>query len=347
MFESARLKLTAWYLLIIMLISMLFSVAIYDIATREIHSIINRIQYEQYREQNNGFSGRQGRSIPFTIKELQAVKDRIKLQLFFINAVIFFTAGGAGYFLAGRTLRPIKAMIDEQNQFISSASHELRTPIATMRAEMEGSLLEKNIADKDARKLITSNLEELGELQNLTNNLLQLAQVHNVKAEKFQEDVSITECVASALKKVKSLAKRKNITIDKEITDAIVTGDRNSMKEVFVILLDNAIKYSPPQSEIHITSEMAKNVVTINVIDNGIGIAKKDLLHIFERFYRADKSRNEEGYGLGLSIARKMVETHNGSITVQSKINKPARNALHSNAGGGTTFSVTLPLKTS
>ncbi len=117
--------------------------------------------------------------------------------------------------------------------------------------------------------------------------------------------------------------------------DAVITGDRNSMKEVFVILLDNAIKYSPPQSEIHITTEMAKNAVTINVIDNGIGIAKKDLLHIFERFYRADKSRNEEGYGLGLSIARKMVETHNGSIAVQSKINK------------GTTFSVTLPLKTS
>lgn len=160
MFESARLKLTAWYLLIIMLISMLFSAAIYNIATREIQFVIHRMQYEQYRQQKEGFPGRSGPQIQFTIEELEAVKDRLKYQLFFINAVIFFTAGGAGYFLAGRTLRPIKSMIDEQNQFISSASHELRTPIATMRAEMEGSLLEKNIADKDARKLINTGVTQ-------------------------------------------------------------------------------------------------------------------------------------------------------------------------------------------
>lgn len=332
MFESARLKLTAWYLLIIMLISGFFSMAFYQAATQEIQIIMDKIQYEQQRQDTEFPEYSRGyRLPPFSLEDLQAVKDRIKFNLILLNGFIFIVAGGAGYFLAGRTLRPIKLMIDEQNQFISSASHELRTPIATMRAEMEGSLLEKNISDREARHLINSNLEELSTLQELTNSLLRLAHVHNVKAEKYAEVLSMDTVLKTALKKIAPLAKKKDITIDIESVDAKIIGDKRSLIEVFVILLDNAVKYGPEKSHISVRSTTEKGMIVVHVEDNGIGINKKDLLRVFERFYRADKARNKDGYGLGLSIAKKIVETHDGTISVKSKLKK------------GTTFTVQLP----
>jgi signal transduction histidine kinase len=332
MFESARLKLTAWYLLIIMLISGFFSMAFYQAATQEIQIIMRKIEHEQHKQQYGHPDYPRRYSLPpFSLEDLQAVKDRIKFNLIFLNGFIFIVSGAAGYFLAGRTLRPIKLMIDEQNQFISSASHELRTPISTMRAEMEGSLLEKNISDREARHLINSNLEELSTLQDLTNSLLRLAHVHNVKAEKYAEVLSIADILHAAKKKITPLAKKKNIVIDIDSADAEIIGDKRSLIEVFVILLDNAIKYGPDKSQVTVKTVIEKGAIIVHVIDNGIGINKKDLQHIFERFYRADKSRNKDGYGLGLSIAKKIIETHGGTITVQSKMKK------------GTTFTVQLP----
>lgn len=338
MFESARLKLTAWYLLIITLISILFSVAFYHASTREIERLINRLEFRQE------FPGRPVPDRPFifenpnlpSLGELEQSKRQLMLILLVINSGVIAVAGVAGYFLAGRTLRPIKEMIDEQHQFISNASHELRTPIATLRAEMEGSLLEKHISDKQARTLISSNLEELGTLQGLSNNLLQLAQVDNVGLEKSMQDLSILEVIKAAERKVKLLANKKQITLKTQSKEYLVIGDKASLIEALVILLDNAIKYSPAKTTIIISTIENSRTITIKVIDQGIGISEKDLPHIFERFYRADASRSKtEGYGLGLSIAKKIIEGHQGTISVQSKEKQ------------GTTFSVTLPRATS
>jgi two-component system, OmpR family, sensor histidine kinase CiaH len=335
MFESARLKLTAWYLIIIMLISIFFSMAFYQVATREIQAIIDRIEHTQRQLEEYPEPFRPRFVTPFSLEDLQAVKDRIKLNLILVNGFIFIAAGGLGYFLAGRTLKPIKLMVEEQNQFISNASHELRTPIATMRAEMEGNLLERKISDKRARDLISSNLEELTTLQNLTNNLLQLAHVHNSTSQKYTEVLSLDEIIKAALKKVDRLAKQKEISLTSDLGKYKVIGDKHGLTEVFVILLDNAIKYSPENSQVTVSTKRSKTGVAISVTDNGSGIDKEDLPHIFERFYRANKARSKDGYGLGLSIAKKIIEIHNGSIDVKSTLKK------------GTTFIVSLPSKTS
>src|ERR1700722_9291327 len=173
MFQSARLKLTAWYLVIIMLVSGTFSIAFYRVSTNEIQRVIDRIHYLQ--SQSSQLMLPTPPNAVITLDQLQDVKTRLELALIVVNGFIFVIAGGAGYFLAGRTLRPIQIMVDEKNQFISDASHELRSPIATLRAEMEATLLEKYLGDKEARNLIESNLEELGKMQELANSLLQLA----------------------------------------------------------------------------------------------------------------------------------------------------------------------------
>ena len=330
MFQSARLKLTAWYLLIIMLVSTTFSIAFYHAATNEIDRLIFRIRFLE--EQSSQLQIPTPPNTVITLDQLQDVKTRLKVSLIVINGIIFVLSGGAGYFLAGRTLRPIQLMVSEQNQFISDASHELRTPIATLRAEMEAALLEKHLGDKEARKLVESNLEELGRLQELANSLLQLAHVTD-KNQRFNENVSLEEVVQAAFRKVGPMAKKKEITFIFSVVEGKIIGDRQSLVEVFTNLFDNAIKYSTAKTTVTVSCAIKKHTATITVTDQGIGIATNDLPRIFDRFYRMDKSRSQaDGYGLGLSIAKKIVTAHNGSITVTSVLKK------------GTTFTLTFPL---
>lgn len=329
MFQSARLKLTAWYLLILMLVSITFSVAFYRASTLEIQRVIDRIHYLQ--AQSHQLMLPTPPNAVITLDQLQDVKSRLEIALIVVNGIILIIAGGAGYFLAGRTLRPIQVMVDEQNQFISDASHELRTPIATLRAEMEASLLEKHVSDKEARILIESNLEELSKLQELSNSLLQLAQVHN-NGNMYDDVVSMQDVIQAAYKKISPIAKKKHIIFTLAQVHGSVRGNKQSLIEVFVNLFDNAIKYSSENANVTLSSLSKNNWIAITVADEGIGISPADLPHVFDRFYRADKSRSQaDGHGLGLSIAKKIVSVHNGSIEVSSIVHK------------GTRFTLTFP----
>jgi signal transduction histidine kinase len=250
MFGQARIKLTIWYVGIILIISTFFSVAFYNSSTREIDRIVDRLQFEKIREESGMPSFRRPPGGP-SIEELLSYKERMRLTLLIVNGIILLFSAGAAYILSGRTLRPIKVMVDEQNQFISSASHELRTPLATLRTEMEGHLLEKEITDQQARNLIKSNLEEIERLQGLSNNLLRITQVQELTNSTF-EDISVSEVLEAAIAKVLPLARKKNILLVTKTKESIISGDKLSIVEVFVILLDNAIKYSPKKSEVSV-----------------------------------------------------------------------------------------------
>lgn len=341
MFQKARLKLTAWYLLIIMLISIIFSCVIFSIVSHQIQGLIHeqneRIKHFEQDLQNGINPPPHPKNEPpmLSTQDLLSQEKQLLITLIIVNGVILIFAGGAAYFLAGRTLRPISIMIDEQNQFISHASHQLRTPIAAMRIDIEGSLLEKHISDQRAREIAGSNLEELDSLQKLTNNLLRLAQVPHSISQQYTEKVSLTECIEKACKKVTKLAKNKQITIHKKVEDEFVKGEMTNLTEAFVVLLENAIKYSPEKTTVTINTKKEKHTIKIMVSDQGMGIPEKDIPHIFNRFYRASQAYPQEGFGLGLSLAKRIIETHNGSITVTSEVKK------------GTTFTVLLPLTVS
>jgi signal transduction histidine kinase len=324
-----------------MSISVIFSVMIYNIVSRQIEGFINmqnqRIaQFEQSPQLDLPPHGTLPEPPYIDTQQLRNQEQQLLITLVVINLVILGVAGGAGYVLAGRTLHPIQIMVNEQNQFISNASHELRTPIAVLRAEMEANLMEKHISDTQARSLITSNLEELTMLQNLSNRLLRLTQLHTTDAGQIVQHVVVSDILRDAKQKVMSLAKQKNISIQYEENKYSVYGDQHSLIELFVILLDNAIKYSPKHTTITIGSTSEHDAVIVTISDQGVGISEKDLPHIFERFYRADTTRSRiDGYGLGLSIAKKIVEIHNGTIRVTSNLNQ------------GASFIVQLPTKPS
>lgn len=342
-FQYARLKLTAWYLLIIVSLSILFSVLIFKAWTVEVDRferaqrffIERRLQEGDLPPPPNGrrlFLSNNGE--PLNPELITETKQRILLLLIVANAGILVITGGLGYFLAGRTLKPIKEMIDEQNRFITDASHELKTPLTSLRSEFEVAMMdEKKIQLKEAKDLIKSGFEEIVILQGLAENLLELTQQHKKIGQLKVKAVSLLEIVEAAFKKVIPLAKQKHITINNNVDDYFLEGQPHSLTGLFVILLDNAIKYSAEHTEITLTSKKTDHHIQIEVIDKGMGIEEKDIPHVFDRFYRADKSRSKiPGYGLGLSIAKQIIEAHKGSITIESK------------SKIGTKFIVHLPL---
>lgn len=339
MFEKTRLQLTAWYLAIIMIVSFLFSLFIYAGVEQEFQRFEHVQQHLRERQAQLMPSPLDG-NVVFRREELDpSLVPNARLRfisiLGFINLAILGFSGAAGYFLAGRTLRPIKEMVDEQNRFITDSSHELRTPLTSLRSEIEVNLRNKKLSLSDAKKLLESNLEEVLSLQTLSDSLLELSQKGKPGNKSLYTSFKIAECISYAQKKLQGLLKKKGIDIQATGENTEVFGQKDRICELFVILLDNAIKYSPPKTTIMITAKKSQDSVSLSVADKGMGIEKEDIAHIFDRFYRASKSRSKKeasGYGLGLSIAKNIVTDHNGSISVASILDK------------GTTFTVKLPM---
>jgi signal transduction histidine kinase len=261
-------------------------------------------------------------------------KLRVLEALFGINVIILLLSALAGYFLAGRTLRPIKNMLDEQNRFITDASHELNTPLTALKTSLEVNLRNRQLNLEEAKEVLQSNLEDVNSLQSLSEELMGVVMYQKQNGNFKMEKIVLPVAIKSAVEKVKSLAEKKKIIIKVDISKVFIMGDEKSLRELFVILLDNAIKYSANKTVISLTAKKEDSLIQVTVKDNGVGIKKEDLPHIFDRFYRADRSRTKQrvgGYGLGLSIAKRIVTLHNGSIKVESEIGK------------GSVFTVTLP----
>lgn len=329
-FKTAYLKLTLFYVLIVMTISIIFSVVIYKISSVEID-----------RGLGNQTRALQAISNPF-IEELERMHDaqmeesnnRIQMNLIYFNLLILILSSVASYFFAKKTLEPIEKSMEAQNRFTADASHELRTPLTAMKTETEVNLRDKNLNLSDAKKLLQSNLEEISKLEYLSSALLKLAKLEEDVKQDFKK-ISLEKIVNEVLTKVKKLADKKSIILAKNVEQVYVNGDEQSLVELLMILLDNAIKYSPEKSEVKVAVIQKDKQAEIKIIDQGIGIKESDLPYIFNRFYRADISRSKEkvdGYGLGLSIAKRIVELHRGTITIKSK------------PGEGSTFSIKLPL---
>lgn len=336
MFHSTRLKLTAWYLLIIMVVSLFFSLTIYNRIDSELGRLESAREAREQRIQATfGQFGLTPPELPQIGPEVvEAARTRLILSLVIINLGILVISGAAGYFLAGMTLKPIREMVDEQNRFVTDASHELRTPLTALKSEIEVSLMDKKLTITDAKSLLSSNLEEVNKLQALTDSLIKLTQYRKKNDKLNFQSVSIKKILEEALKKVTAISKTKQIKIKSTIRDFKVMGEAQSLTELFVILLDNAIKYSPNKSTVLVSVKPDDGHVLVSVKDSGAGIEKTDIPYIFNRFFRSTKTKDGKtanGYGLGLSIAQQIAKKHNAAIGVESSI------------GTGSTFTVKIP----
>lgn len=334
MFKTARVTLTLWYVLLLMSISVIFSVAFYHSSTREIQRLITRIELDQLLE-DSGVPIRppagRARYAP-SVDELKDLKQRSLYTLIGVNSFILIVSAAASYALAGKTLRPIQQMMEEQKEFVSNASHEFRTPLATLHAQLEGALLESKITDSQARTLIKSNIEEVDRLTQLTKNLLVLSRTDAQVEQSQPQQISVQRILKKSADSMKLIAQQKKIKLVVQGVDHPIVVDSGSIMEAITIVLDNAIKYSPIETSVKMVALAEGKWVVVTISDEGPGIEQSDLPHLFKRFYRADKSRSQaEGFGLGLSIAKRLIKANNGTIQIQSQLKQ------------GTTVTIKLP----
>lgn len=331
MHKSATLKLTAWYLLILMSISLLFSIIIYRVADSEINTRLDIIQQRLQREPDIiPLTGTDIRSMSLT--QAHQAAFNLFITLFYINVMVLASGGIGSYLLARRTLGPIERAYEAQSRFTSDASHELRTPLAAMKTELEVALRDPELSKNDMRLLLNSNLEEVNKLTQLSHMLLQLSRLESPDLTSERIDlVEITKNVAWKYDKSGS-----RIKLNLPLKPLMMAGNSVSIEELVMILIDNAIKYSPSDSQVEVTVTKKSKQALIEIKNSGEGINPDDLPHIFDRFYRSDSSRTDSsknGYGLGLSLAKRIVTLHHGELSASS-----AKRQL-------TTFNVMLPLQ--
>ncbi len=219
-----------------------------------------------------------------------------------------------------------------QKQFMQDVSHELKTPLTVIRGEMEVAL-KRERSINEYRDILESSLDEIKKINRILESLLALARFDSDAVSLHKESTDITELIKEILNDIEILALQKNIeiTVITEASDNIVNIDRERMRRVFYNIFDNAIKYSSEKGKIEIDIGRVDGEVFINISDSGPGISEEDIPYIFDRFYRADKARCSEGFGLGLSIAKSIVKAHGGNIEVRSV------------SGAGSTFTIYLP----
>lgn len=319
MFHKTTLRLTGLYLLIIMAISLFFSVVVYSLATLEVDRTVQRqsLIISDLPDDQVLLPSLQRRLAEGRRSAADEAKAHLAFNLAVANVGILVLAGGFSYVLAKRSLEPIEKAHRELEQFTADASHELRTPLAAMRSEIEVSLMDKKLSAKDARAVLESNLEEVDSLTNLTAGLLSLARLEDGVLDIKEQHVQ--PVLQRALKLVETQGREKAIrfSIPKNVPQN-ARFDSGALEQVLVILLQNAVKYSDQKATIIVTIETKRDVVRVSVVDTGKGISSESLPHIFDRFYQADTARSGNGHGLGLSIAKRLTELQGGSLSVQS-----------------------------
>lgn len=333
MFRSATFKLTMYYLLIIAFISIGFSIMIYQVASKDMANGLER-QTQRIIDRFPVFSGSPYLHPDGT--DLHEGQQHLIGRLVLLNAVVLVGAGFASYGLARRTLRPIEEAHERQKRFTADVSHELRTPLTSLKMESEVALMDPKASKSELQDALASNIEEVEKLTNLVGDLLRLSQLDDRDNPMPLETVSADELVAAAISQLQPTATNRKITLAHTPADNVyVRADRPTFTQMIVILLDNAIKYSPANKTVTISTSQEQGIVSIAIADSGVGIPKSDLEHVFERFYRADQSRTSggesSGFGLGLSIAQQIAEHHNAGINLTSRVGK------------GTTATVSLP----
>jgi len=233
--------------------------------------------------------------------------------------------------LAGRALQPIRAALRRQRAFVADAAHELRTPLAIMRGASELGLAAGTGPAQEAS--LEQALAQNAHMTRLVEDISTLARADSGAVDLVRAPLDLCRLVVETIAGVEVLAEDRGVRLVVETPGVVrVVGDAGRLRQALLILLDNALTYTPDNGSITVSVARQGGHARLRVRDSGPGIAPEDLPHLFERFYRADKARGSVGSGLGLSIGRWIAETHGGHITAA---NAPGRGAL---------FTVTLPL---
>jgi len=335
MFRSARLKLTLFYLATLLAFSLTLTIGVRLFAEYELTKAMDA-QRGEFRElAKSGLS----LLLPhperdfYELQDNQAVlaRQHLNQDLALLNIGALVVGGLVSYWFAGRTLKPLAELHEAQARFVADASHELRTPLANMRAENEVFLRSKSFSEAETKELVASNLEEVQRLENLSRDLLALTQYG--QSDLIKGPVEASLLVDDAVAQIDKMLAQRQVKVKRHLANNKVVVNHESIVRLLVILLDNALKYGPAKGKIYIAGVQHGSQYVLTVRDEGKGVAEQDLPHIFDRLYRGDPARAQttSGYGLGLALAKEIVQANRGSIKA------------YNHKDGGAVFSVQLP----
>ncbi|TBL70790.1 sensor histidine kinase [Paenibacillus thalictri] len=255
-------------------------------------------------------------------------EQTILTNLIYTFAVVALVMLGIIYlasrYFANRSIAPVKEAFEKQKRFIADASHELKTPLAVINTNADVLLANGEDTIDEQAKWLHHIKSETERMKVLTNDLLYLTEMDDARMEMMQVPFNMSEAVESVILTMEAVVYESGLSLDYDIEpDLTVKGSSEQIKQVTMILLDNAIKYSNPQGAIKLTLKKHQHQVQLTVTNTGAGIPAEHVDKIFDRFYRVDASRSRQngGYGLGLAIAKSIVSQHRGKIAVKSMPN--------------------------
>ncbi len=303
-FQKAKIKLTIFYVGVMFCILVIFtSILMFTLESRLRASLDGKILITQEQED-----------------PVKSASDDIEAVVYTVDGLLLLIIAFSSYFLAGKTLKPIKDTLDAQTKFSADASHDLRTPLAIIMTESEVLLQDKDQSISDYKKVVESNLEEAKKMNLLVSDLLLIARGENSKLEK--EKIDLSALLFTITHKMKQQLENKNLSLEQNIQkDISLYVNKTDIERAIKNILQNAINFTKIGS-IKITLKKENKKIILEIVDTGVGISQKDIPFVFDRFYKAEHSRNDEsGSGLGLPIAKTLLERNGGDINITSDTN--------------------------
>ncbi len=272
-----------------------------------------------------------------SLKDLDDYLANVKLILLLGLPIAMILVGGSSWWLSGLAMQPIYQSYEKIQQFTADAAHELRTPLAATQATVESVQRIPHLSEPEARDILRAVERQNQRLIQLVTDLLLLARMERHLLPIRHQVCCLNDTVSDLVEELTALAIAAGITLTSDIRVSKplnVVGDEEQLYRLVSNLIVNAIQYTPPGGRVTVVLERSEHHALIQIQDTGIGIAPKEQLRIFDRFYRVsgDRSRDTGGSGLGLAIAQVIVHAHRGSLQVQSELSK------------GSTFTIRLPL---
>ena len=316
-FHSAVIRLTAYYSVGVIIILTVFSVLVYGLFARSID--------EEVREDK-------------TVMEIEEefhseAKENLLNILLLSDVIILVIAIFLSYSFSKKTLRPLEIAYQKQKRFVADAAHELRTPLAVMKAGTEV-MSQKERSMPEYKKFLSECGEEVNRLIALSNDLLFLARNESEVQNDFAP-ISLSDIVAKQCELIVPYAKTKDVRVYSDITkEIVIAGKGDNITRMVLNLLKNSVDYNKAGGNVTVTLSKKGNRALFSVQDTGIGIAEKNIPFIFDRFFKADSARTQNssvGSGLGLAIVNDIVVRHGGKINVTSVL------------GEGSIFNIEIP----
>ena len=312
-FDRAALRLTGSYVFGLAIVLFVSSLAVYLLA-------VDFIPLSP-----------QGVETPHAEFSRYEFREHLVGVMFLVDSAVLIIAMFVAYWFARRTLRPIEQNYLQQQRFVSDVAHELRTPLAVIKAGTEVMLLRER-SGNEYHTFMQDLDEETDRLTRLTNDLLGTLKNTDKKDTPKFSSVNLSQLVSKQVQVFAVYAQKLAVTIEAEIeADTLVLGPSDDLIRVIQNLLKNAIDYNRPPGSVRVTVAQAGKMVRCVITDTGIGIAPPDQVKIFDRFYKVDRARTTHGSGLGLAIVKEIILKHKGTITVTSALNV------------GSTFTLELP----